>query len=133
MLDYARHRARELLQAAHSAVLATSGSAGVQAGEFPCETAGLIVYMLLPGTSDHLFNLESNPAAALLTAGWEMKGTARVIPVDELPFGLSLAGGPGAAWCVILEVMPLQLQVRGNAGWGFIETIEFDPPPAPEK
>ena len=37
MLDYARQRAIEALKITQKAVLATSGPAGVQATEFPCE------------------------------------------------------------------------------------------------
>jgi len=58
MLDYVRQRAIEVLKVPRRAVLATSGPSGVQVSEFPCEAIELELYLLVPQTSDHLFNLE---------------------------------------------------------------------------
>jgi hypothetical protein len=80
MLDYARQRAIEALRCHRKAVLATSGPAGVQASEFPCEAIDLNLYLLVPQTSDHLFNLEHDSTVTLLTAGWEVRGEAQIIP-----------------------------------------------------
>ena len=58
MFDYAHQRALEVLGTPRTAVLVTNGPAGIQIGEFACALSGLSLYLLVPQTSDHLFNLE---------------------------------------------------------------------------
>ena len=125
MLDYARQRAIEALRGHRKAVLATSGPAGVQASEFPCEALGLNLYLLVPQTSDHLFNLEHDSSVTLLTPGWELRGQAQIIsPVPPVP-ELDLLRQPGAQWSVLVRVAPCRLQFRREEGWGNIETIDL--------
>lgn len=126
MLNYARQRAIDALKIPRKAVLATNGPAGLQAGEFPCQAAGLSVYLLLPGTSDHLFNLEHDPHVALLTAGWELKGKAQRITAGEMDYGSSLMQEPGAEWCVLVRVDPHQIQIRADKRWGNVETFDLE-------
>jgi hypothetical protein len=128
MLNYARQRAVEALQNTRRAVLVTNGPAGVQASECPCQAAGLAVYLLAPGTCDHLFNLEHDPRVTLLAEGWELKGEARTLagPPDDLP-GLDLLQEPAAAWSVLLRITPRQVQLRAPSGWGHVETIDLEP------
>ena len=125
MLDYARERATQALMGVRTAVLATTGPAGVQAGEFPCEAVELVLYLLVPRTSDHLFNLEQDGRVALLTAGWELRGMARALSPDENPPELSLLHTPGAEWHVLIRVEPCQLQILRRDGWGPAETIDL--------
>ena len=125
MLDYARQRASEALRIPRSAVLATSGPAGILAGEFPCEAIDLDLYLLVPKTSDHLFNLEHDSTVTLLTAGWELKGKAQIIPPGVSDLRLDLLREPGAEWCVLVRIDPWQMQIRREEGWGNIETIDL--------
>jgi hypothetical protein len=125
MLDYARQRAIEALKVPRSAVLATSGPAGIQAGEFLCEAVDLDLYLLVPKTSDHLFNLEQDSTVTLLTAGWELKGQAQVVPPGTSDLKLNLLLEPGVEWCLLLHVDPCRLQIRREAGWGNLETFDF--------
>ncbi len=125
MLDYARQRALEALRTPCRAILATSGPAGIQAGEFPCEAIDLNLYLLVPKTSDHLFNLEHDPTVTLLSASWELKGQAQVIPSGGLDLRLDLLREPGAEWCALVRVDPCRLQIRRGEGWGNIETIDL--------
>src|SRR5512137_320315 len=104
MLDYARQRVIEALRLPRTVVLATSGPAGVQAGEFPCEAAGLDLYLLVPQTSNHLFNLEHDSAVTLLTAEWELKGQAQLRPPGAPGLELNLLQEPAAEWCVLVRV-----------------------------
>ncbi len=127
MLDYARQRAIEALRIPRQAVLATSGPAGLQAGEFPCEAIDVDLYLLVPWTSDHLFNLEHDPAVTLLAAGWELKGAAQVISPTTLDRALDLLREPCAEWCGLVRVDPYRIQIRREKGWGYIETIELEP------
>jgi hypothetical protein len=125
MLDYARQRAIEALRIPRKAVLATSGPAGVQAGEFPCEAIALELYLLVPRTSDHLFNLEHESTVTLLSAEWDLKGEARIISFGPLPLELDLLSGPGVEWCELIRVVPYRIQIRRQQGWGYLETIDI--------
>jgi hypothetical protein len=125
MLDYARQRALESLKIPRSAVLVTSGPAGIQAGEFSCEAIDLALYLLVPKTSDHLFNLEHDSTVTLLTAGWELKGQSELVPPGTSDLKLDLLLEPGAEWCVLVHVDPCRLQIRREAGWGNLETIDL--------
>ncbi len=125
MLDYARQHAIEALGSQRTAVLVTSGPAGVQASEFPCEAIDLELYLLVPQTSDHLFNLEHDLAVTLLTAGCELKGQAQIISRGMPDLELVLLREPGAAWCVLVRVKPSQIQIRSERGWGHLETIDL--------
>lgn len=127
MLSYAREHAVNLLASAKKCVLATTGPAGLLATECRCEARGLILYLLLQQTSDHLFNLEHNPHIAMVTEAWELNGTARVVsPEDTIP-GLELTREPGSEWGTLLLVQPTQLHVRRQEGWGSTETIDLPP------
>jgi hypothetical protein len=127
MLDYARQRATEILKTPNRAILATSGPAGVQAGEFPCEAVGLELYLLVPGTSDHLFNLEHDPSVSLLSTAWEVKGEAQIVPPDAPHPGLCITLEPFAHWCQLVRVDPFLIQVRREEGWGNLETLDLKP------
>ncbi len=125
MLDYARQHASEALKIPRYAVLVTSGPAGIQAGEFLCEAIDLNLYLLVPKTSDHLFNLEHDSTVTLLTAGWELKGQAQIVPPGPSDLKLDLLRKPDAEWCVLLHVDPCRLQIRREGGWGNLETIDL--------
>lgn len=125
MLDYARQRAIEALRSYRKVVLATSGPAGVQAGEFPCEALDLNLYLLVPQTSDHLFNLEHASTVTLLTSGWELRGETQIISPNAPDLELDLLRQPGAQWSVLVRVTPCRLQFRSEDGWGNIETIDL--------
>lgn len=124
MLDYARQRAIEVLKIPRRAVLATSGPAGVQASEFPCEALELELYLLVPLTSDHLFNLEHNAAVSLLTDKWELKGEAQVVSLQTMHLGLEILRQPEAECSALIRVYPCKLHIRREDGWGNLETID---------
>ena len=125
MLDYARQRAIEALGRPRTAVLVTSGPAGVQARSFPCEVIDLNLYLLVPQTSDHLFNLEHDAIVTVLTAGCELKGEAQIISRGAPDLDLDLWREPGAEWCVLVRVEPSLVQIRSEHGWGNLETIDL--------
>ncbi len=123
MLDYARERAREVLKIPRTAVLATDGPAGLQLSELPCQALGLAVYLLLPPTSDHAFNLERSPAVTLLAATWELKGIARIVVGEKVD--LELLRQPESEWSVLVQVAPSRIHILGDRGWGNVETIDL--------
>ena len=116
----------EALKIPRRAVLATNGPAGIQAGEFPCEAIELKLYLLVPKTSDHLFNLEYDSTITLLTVGLELKGKAQVIFPGEPEIELDLLREPGAEWCELVRVDPCRIQIRKEGSWGNLETIDFE-------
>lgn len=124
MLNYARQRAMEALRRPDRAVLATSGPAGLQASEYPCEADGLCLYLLIPQTSDHLFNLEHDPVVTMISEWWELKGEACVLPPNPPGLELGLLREPEAEWCRLVRIEPHQIQIRREKGWGYLETIE---------
>jgi hypothetical protein len=125
MLDYSHQRAIAALKIPQTAVLATYGPAGVMASEFPCESIDLVLYLLLPQISDHLFNLEQDDRVALLTEEWELRGIGRVLsPEEKLP-ELSLLHKVETEWYILVKVEPFQIQLRRSEGWGVTETIDF--------
>jgi hypothetical protein len=127
MINYALERAIEILKTAHAATLGTTGPAGVQVSEFPCEAVELDLYLLLPRTSDHLFNLERDCRVALHTDQWEVTGKGRTLsPAESWP-QIALLPQTGAAWHVLVKVVPSQIQILRAEGWGPSETIDLTP------
>ena len=124
MLNHLRQRVTETLSAARTATLSTHGAAGIQANVFPCESVGLGLYLLIPRTSDHLFNLEHNPEVVLTTDTWQVRGTACIAP--EYPAGLNLLRQLDAAWCEVVVVRPTRLQIAWPGGAGHAETIDIE-------
>ena len=125
MLDYARQRAIEILKIPRSAVLATNGPAGVQISEFPCEALDLELYLLVPQTSDHLFNLEHVSTVSLLTDIWDLKGEAQTLSPNSTNLKLDILREPQAQWSVLVRVCAIKLQIRNGEGWGNLETLDI--------
>jgi hypothetical protein len=126
VLDYAHQRVREALSQPQKVVLATSGPAGVQASEYACGADGLKLYLLVPLTSDHLFNLEHRSEVTLLSPFWELKGQAQTIPVEGVAsLKLGLLQDPSRDWCALVQVEPTRLQLHREGGWGSIETYDI--------
>lgn len=127
MLNHLRQHIATILQTADSATLATSGPAGLQAHVFPCAASGINLYFLLPCTSDHLLNLEHDPAVAVTADGWQMRGRARVLARSEhCPAAVALLKAPDAPWSVVVEVQPTRVAIARRRGWGAAETIDLE-------
>lgn len=124
MLNHLRQRVTETLCAATAATLSTHGAAGIQANVFACEAIDLALYLLIPRTSDHLFNLEQHPEVVVTTEAWQLRGVACMAP--ERPAGLALLQQPDAAWCEVVMVRPTRLQIEPQGGLGHAETIDID-------
>ncbi len=85
----------------------------------------LALYILIPKTSDHLFNLEYDPTVALVTTDWELKGKAVVISTEGSSLELNLLKRLDVEWCRLVRVDPRQMQFHRKDGWGNFETIDF--------
>lgn len=127
MLSYTRRRAADILKNTRKAVLPTAGPSGVRASEFPCEAVELDLYLLLPQTSDHLFNLEQDDRVALHADDWEVSGKGRMLSQDEEWPQLSLLPKTGTEWYALVKVVPDQVHVLRSEGWGPAETLDLNP------
>lgn len=129
MLDHLKQRVARILASTDRATLSTSGPAGIQARIFPCEAREMCLYLLVPGTSDHLLNLEQNPSAVVSTPDWQVRGSGKTLPQQGGPIGLRLPHTPQATGCVLVAFQPTQLQIYRKDGWGFSETIDIESTP----
>ncbi|MCB0210271.1 MAG: pyridoxamine 5'-phosphate oxidase family protein [Anaerolineae bacterium] len=123
MLDKLRDRATRILAETGRCTLATSGPAGLQASMVPCAGQGTTLYLLVPDTSDHLFNLESDPHVALTADSWQLHGTATIAQDSPEVFTTQQR-----QWHIIVRVTPIRLHILpmmcGPADYA--ETIDFD-------
>lgn len=125
MLRQLRLRASEALSTARQVVLSTFGPADIQAESLSCESVGLALYVLVPRTSDLLFNLENNTLVVATAETWQVRGVARLLSPGEPPDQLAIARRPEAAWCQVAEIRPTRLQLRPPRGQGQGETIDI--------
>ncbi len=125
MLRKLRQRASEALSTARQIVLSASGPADIQAEVLPCEAVGLALYVLVPRTSDLLFNLENNSLVVATADTWQARGVARLLAPREYPDRLVIARTPEAAWCEVVEIRPTRLWLRPPGVQGQGETIDI--------
>jgi hypothetical protein len=128
MLNKLRAEGLALIAATSHCTLSTLGPAGVQASVVECLVREDCVYVLVPSTADHLFNLEHELEIVLTTSLWQLRGAA---------LDLSESGGPhGAAPCEIsaqarnagytlIEVFPLRMHLEPAGRRRYRETIDF--------
>ena len=126
MLNHLRQHVAVTLAKARSAALATSGPAGLQAHVVPCAASGIQLYLLLPRTSDHLLNLEHDPAVVVATAEWQVSGRARVLTTAQCSAAMRLLEAPDAPWSIVIEVQPTRVAIAQPTGWGAAETIDLE-------
>ncbi len=122
MLDKLRDRAIQILAETHFCTLATAGPAGLQASMVPCAGRGTALYLLIPNTSDHLFNLESEPEVAVTTESWHLRGRAAIVQESA-----NLFSSEQRQWHTVIRITPLRLHILPvNAPAQTAETIDFD-------
>jgi hypothetical protein len=81
-----------------------------------------MLYVLVPDTSDHLFNLEIESHVAVTSAGWHLHGTADIVRGSTEIFSAEQR-----QWNTVVRVTPARLHIlpdRGSASHA--ETIDFD-------
>ncbi|MDP2949087.1 MAG: hypothetical protein Q8P22_06075 [Chloroflexota bacterium] len=125
MLRQLRQRASEALSTARQIVLSAFGPADIQAEVLPCESVGLALYVLVPRTSDLLFNLESRTLVVVTADTWQARGMARLLTPHEYPDRLDIARTPEASWSEMVEIRPTRLQLRPPHGQAQGETIDI--------
>lgn len=122
MLDKLRDRVVQLFSETHSCTLATTGPAGIQASMVACVGQETTLYLLVPDTSDHLFNLEFAREVAVTTQCWHLQGTAALVKE-----GAALFSADQRQWHTVVKVTPLRLHVLPAVSRAtHAETIDFD-------
>ena len=124
MLEPLRRRVGQALLGEPGAALSTAGPGGIQAGFFPCEADGLTLYLLVPTSSDVLFNLETQKDVIVTTPRWQLEGEAIVRCLVDAQPALQLVHSPRAAGCVLVAVAARRLHLSWTEGWGYQETID---------
>lgn len=125
MLHNLRQRASEALSAASQVVLSAFGPADIQAEVLSCEALGLTLYVLVPRTSDLLFNMEGGTLVVATADIWQARGVARLLPQGEYPDRLAIASTSEAAWCEMVEIRPTRLLLHPPPGRSQGETIDI--------
>jgi len=124
MLDHLRQHVAAALAPIKAATLATIGPAGLQVGMFPCTSSRLMLYLLVPRTSDQLWNVERDGAVVVTTVHWHMQGRACVVAKAACPE--QLLSHPAAAWSAVVAVQPTKVSIAQREGWGAAETIDVE-------
>lgn len=125
MLDYSHKSAIDALKIPRRVIMATNGPAGLLASEFFCESADMKLYVLVPKTSDHLFNLENDNSVSLVTDAWELKGQAQILSETPADLHLNIFIEPNSEWCTLVRIAPRQIHFLRNKGWGNLESIDL--------
>ena len=120
MLDTLRDRAASILAEIETCTLATTGPAGVQASVVRCKGQGTDLYLYIPNTSDHLFNLEHVSEVALATEEWYLRGKTQVL--DEMG---EIFDEQEMPWHTVVKVKPLQMHILPGDDNKHAETIDF--------
>jgi hypothetical protein len=123
MLDKLRDRTAQILAETGWCTLATTGPAGLQASMVRCAGQGTTLYLLVPDTSDHLFNLESEMEVAVTTETWYLRGTADIVQDSTNVFSAEQS-----QWHTVVRVSPVRLHILPAKGGpaNYAETIDFD-------
>lgn len=123
MLDKLHDRATQILAETGRCTLATTGPAGLQASMVLCAGQGTTLYLLVPDTSDHLFNLENEPNVAVTAETWRLHGTAEIVHDS-----LNLFSVQQCQWHTVVRVTPVRLHILpAQCGLAnYAETIDFD-------
>ena len=132
MLDKLRAEALALIAATPSCILSTTGPAGVQASVVACLVSENCVYVLVPSTVDHLFNLEHELEVVLTSLRWQLRGAALALREGEqvrgsLPPEINSRAHRNG-WTPV-EVFPLRMHLEAAGLRRYRETIDFDMPP----
>src|SRR4051812_41330429 len=83
ILHKLRAGALALIAATSHCTLSTIGPAGVQASVVACAVREDCVYVLVPSTVDHLFNLEHELEVVLTSPLWQLRGAALALGASD--------------------------------------------------
>lgn len=121
MIEHLRLRATNAFAKFDHVILTTCGPSGPQVSRVQCRSQGTTLILHVPQSSDHLFNLEHQQEVAVLTPEWQLHGSARIVN----PETCSVPENPLSNWDALVEIQPTRLQMLGEDGLSFVETIDF--------
>jgi hypothetical protein len=129
MLSKLRAEALALIAATPQCTLSTTGPAGVQASIVVCMIHDDCVYILVPSTADHLFNMEHETEVVLTAGLWQLRGAALAASESNglrgsVPHALSASARMEGH--VLVEIFPLRMQIEAAGRRRYRETIDFD-------
>jgi hypothetical protein len=128
MLNKLRAEALALIAATPHCTLSTIGPAGVQASIVACVVRQDCVYVLVPSTVDHLFNLEHELEVVLTSALWQLRGAALALTEAGELQGTAPDDISASAWAggyTLVEVFPLRMHIEPAGQRQYRETIDF--------
>ncbi len=114
MMDKLYDRAINIIAATPTCILSTTGPAGLQASPVSCVVHDKLerkVFLLVPTTSDHLFNLEQQAKVVLATERWQLHGLAKIIQPRLYHY--------------MVKVTPVRMQIKADGNGRHRETIDF--------
>jgi hypothetical protein len=128
MLNTLRAEALALIAATPDCTLSTIGPAGVQASVVACLVCDDCVYVLVPSTVDHLFNLEHELEVVLTSTLWQLRGAALALGDaagrhGTAPYDISTRAGD--AGYTLVEVFPCRMHLEPAGRRRYRETIDF--------
>ena len=129
MLGTLRAEALALIAATPDCTLSTIGPAGVQASIVACVVRDDCVYVLVPSTVDHLFNLEHELEVVLTSTLWQLRGAALALGEAAGRHGTApdaISARASDVGCTLVEVFSCRMHLE-PAGWRrYRETIDFN-------
>ena len=128
MLNKLRAEALALIAATPHCTLSTLGPAGVQASVVECLVREDCVYVLVPSTADHLFNLEHELEIVLTSPLWQLRGAALDLSEFDGPHGAApfeISAQARNIGYTLIEVFPLRMHLEPAGGRRYRETIDF--------
>ena len=126
MLDKLRNEALALIAATPQCTLSTIGPAGIQASIVSCIVRADCIYVLLPSTAEHLFNLEYDSEVVLTSTLWQLRAAALALgAVDGLQGTAPHEIRAGTEGHALVEVFPLRMHIEPGRQRRYRETIDF--------
>ena len=128
MLTQLRAEALARINTTPGCTLSTIGPAGVQASVVTCVVHAGCVYMLVPSTLDHLFNIEYELEVVLTSATWQLRGAALAIGGSAGLHGTAPAAiqiHACAVGATLVEVFPMVMHLEPAGRRRYRETIDF--------
>jgi hypothetical protein len=128
MLGTLRAEALALIAATPDCMLSTIGPAGVQASIVACVVRDDCVYMLVPSTVDHLFNLEHESEVVLTSTLWQLRGAALALGDAAGQHGTApddISVRAGDAGFTLVEVFPFRMHLEPAGRRRYREAIDF--------
>jgi hypothetical protein len=129
MLDKLRAEALALIAATSHCTLSTAGPAGVQASVVACMVYDACIYVHVPSTVDHLFNLEQTMELVLTTPQWQLRGVGLALGDAQGLHGTAphaISESARMAGHLLIEVFPLRMHIEAAGQRRYRETIDFD-------